>query len=152
MSATTPPRAWRHSSKSALGWAICSVALNFVWEVLQLPLYAIASSGTLPQLAFAVLHCTAGDLVIAMASYLAAAVALGSADWPLARPLAGALIALICGIGYTAYSEWHNVYQSAAWAYAPAMPLLFGIGLAPLLQWLLVPLATLRLLRWKLRR
>jgi hypothetical protein len=29
----------------------------------------------------------------------------------------------------------------------PAMPLLFGIGLSPLLQWLCVPAATLLLVR-----
>ena len=51
------------------------------------------------------------------------------------------------GIAYTAGSEWYNVYEIGAWAYSPHMPLIVGIGLAPLLQWLVVPVATLLMVR-----
>jgi hypothetical protein len=37
------------------------------------------------------------------------------------------------------------------WVYGPEMPLVFGIGVLPLLQWIVVPLLTLTLLRWRCR-
>ena len=132
-------------------WAAVSFALNLVWEVLQLPLYTIGRTGTLPQLAFAVLHCTAGDALIAGTSFLVAGTALRTANWPATRPLAGGLTALAFGIAYTSYSEWHNVYETGAWAYTPDMPLVFGIGLAPLLQWLVLPVVTLLIVRARTR-
>ena len=63
------------------------------------------------------------------------------------RPRAGSIAVVAFGMAYTVISEWYNVYQARNWAYAPAMPLVFGIGLAPLLQWLVVPVATLLILR-----
>ena len=137
----------RRLLKSVIGWVAVSFALNLVWEALQLPLYTIGRTGTLRQVVFAVLHCTAGDALIAAASFLAVGVALSTPDWPAARPWAGGAIAITFGMAYTAYSEWHNVYQTGAWAYAPSMPLVFGIGLTPLLQWLVVPACTALIIR-----
>jgi len=39
------------------------------------------------------------------------------------------------------FSEWLNTAVRASWAYAPSMPIvpLLGVGLAPFLQWLLLP-------------
>ena len=40
---------------------------------------------------------------------------------------------------YTVYSEWRNTTVTMSWAYASAMPRLFGIGLSPVAQWMVVP-------------
>ncbi len=40
---------------------------------------------------------------------------------------------------FTAWSEWYNVYQIGSWGYTASMPMIFGIGLTPLLQWLILP-------------
>ena len=53
--------------KNIMNWAALSFALKLVCEVLQLPLYTIGRTGSLPQLVFALLHCTAGDALIAVA-------------------------------------------------------------------------------------
>ena len=45
---------------------------NFAWEIAQLPLYTIWRDKGLAANAFAVLHCTAGDLLIAAVSLLGA--------------------------------------------------------------------------------
>ena len=42
-------------------------------------------------------------------------------------------------MAYTAWSEWYNVYRAGSWGYTASMPLIFGIGLSPLLQWLILP-------------
>ncbi|MEO7474389.1 MAG: hypothetical protein ABIY46_03555 [Gemmatimonadales bacterium] len=60
------------------------------------------------------------------------------------EPLA---IFLLAGLLITGALEWLNVYVWRRWTYAPAMPLVLGIGLTPLLQWLLVPCLTVWLAR-----
>ena len=120
-------------------WAAWAAALNLVWEIAQLPLYTIYATGTPSGIAFAVFHCTIGDVLIALACYGAAALATRSLQWPLQRPVLGAAIAVPIGIVYTAISEWLNVSVRAAWEYAAAMPTIYGIGVSPILQWLLIP-------------
>ncbi len=114
---------------------------NLVWEFAQMPLYTLGQSGTRREIVLAALHCAAGDLGIA-----AGALALGigfaaTPAWPEVRFIPVLLAATAFGAGYTVYSEHLNVVVRQAWAYAPAMPVLpgLGTGLAPLLQWLLVP-------------
>ena len=113
--------------RNAAAWAGFALILNFVWEVAQLPLYAIFSSGTPKEIAFALAHCTAGDVLIAVSSFLLGLIATRRADWPMSRPLLGGMVATLSGLAYTAFSEWQNVYRAGSWSYAPAMPLLFGI-------------------------
>lgn len=128
-------------------WAVLSFFLNLAWEVAQLPLYAIPSAQSTTQIAYAVAHCTAGDVGIAVASFLIAAVALGDANWPASHPWRGGAIAIFSGVSYTAYAEWYNVYQAGYWAYSSGMPLVFGIGLSPLLQWIVVPAVAIAVVR-----
>jgi len=111
----------------------------------QLPLYTIWSEPIGKQ-AFAVLHCTIGDMMIAGLSLLAALALVGKPDWPGTGSRPVWLLLLVIGAGYTVYSEWLNVNVRGSWAYAPLMPTLpvIGTGLAPLLQWLVVPTLTLR--------
>ena len=133
--------------KQASWWVAISFALNLVWEVLQLPLYTIWQSAAAPRLAYAVLHCTAGDALIALVSFLFTSIILRTAMWPSSKPWRGSVLVISFGLAYTAYSEWRNVYEIGAWAYSPAMPLVSGIGLSPLLQWLIVPAITLLVFR-----
>lgn len=122
--------------------------LNFGWEILQLPLYTVWVTGSASTIAFAVLHCTVGDGLIAALSLTASLLLIGRDDWPHERFGAVAIAAVLCGIGYTTYSEWHNTVVARTWAYSSAMPRLFGIGLSPLAQWLLIPSFAF----WKIQR
>jgi hypothetical protein len=117
--------------RHAAAWAGFAFVLNLVWEVAQLPLYTIFSAGTPKEIAFSLAHCTAGDVLIAVSSFVLGLIATRRPDWPMSRPLLGGTVATLFGLAYTAAREWQNVYQIGNWSYAPAMPLLFGIGLAP---------------------
>jgi hypothetical protein len=92
-------------------------------------------------------HCTGGDILIALASVALALVLGGDRGWTTVGTLAIAF-----GVGYTAFSEWHNVYIRRTWAYSELMPVVpiigHPIGLSPILQWLAVPGAAL----WTARR
>lgn len=133
--------------RNVAAWAELALALNLAWEVAQLPLYTLFSSGTSREIAFAIAHCTVGDVLIAVACFTVAAAATRRPDWPVTQPLIGGAVALFLGLSYTAASEWWNVYQAGSWSYAPAMPLLFGVGLAPLLQWVVIPALEIAWLR-----
>ena len=128
-------------------WVALAAALNLAWELAQLPLYTIYETGTPSWITFAVLHCTIGDVLIALACYGAAALATRSRQWPLRRPLLGAAVATVSGVAYTVFSEWVNATVRGSWEYTAAMPTLFGIGVSPLLQWLLIPPLTTFLVR-----
>jgi hypothetical protein len=68
---------------------------NLGWEFAQLPLYTIWQKGTAGEIAFAALHCTAGDVLIAGSAVLAAVVIAGGGRWPNARyRLVGAITVL----------------------------------------------------------
>jgi hypothetical protein len=90
-------------------------------------------------IAWALLHCTLGDVVIALVMFTLAGVVLRCADWPASRPWTGGTMVVIGALVFTAWSEWYNVYRAGNWGYSGGMPLIFGIGLSPLLQWLVLP-------------
>src|SRR6266508_1749785 len=79
---------------------------NLLWEFAQLPLYTIWHHGTPGEMAFAALHCTAGDALIASASLLIALMMFGQSNWPSMRYLAVAAAAMAFGLAYTIFSEW----------------------------------------------
>jgi hypothetical protein len=53
------------------------IAANLTWEFLHLPLYTIWTTGTLGEQVFAAVHCTGGDILIALASLTLALVLAG---------------------------------------------------------------------------
>lgn len=138
------PRSWIH----VLRWTAAAFALNLVWEIGQVRLYTIYREGDLATIAYAIAHCTVGDAMIAFACYLVAAGLTRDGAWPTRQPGAGVAVAVASGVVYTVFSEWLNVSVRGSWAYAESMPRISGIGVAPLLQWLLVPLGTLYWVRF----
>ena len=126
----------------ALRWYLgTSIAAHLTWEVLQLPLYTLWSTGTVRQQAFAVVHCTLGDAMIAGLAILIALAFFGRATWPSVGTRRVYMASLVLGIAYTIYSEWLNVSVRGSWTYSEAMPVvpLIGTGLTPLLQWIVIP-------------
>jgi hypothetical protein len=42
-------------------------------------------------------------------------------------------------MSFVARSGWYNVCRTGSRAYAAGVPMIFGIGLSPMLQWLILP-------------
>lgn len=114
---------------------------HLLWETLQLPLYTIWQRAPAKELAYAVAHCTAGDLLIAAATLLGAMLAVRPERNSMPGYRNTATLAIALGIAYAAGSEWFNTNANVSldWSYSRAMPTAWGIGLSPLQQWLLVP-------------
>lgn len=126
-------------------------ALNLGWEILQLPLYTLWSESTLSAIAFAVVHCTVGDVLIAGLSLTAALILVGSKQWPNARFLSVALLTVTFGVSYTVFSEWNNTVVTRNWTYSALMPTLWGVGLSPIAQWIVIPSLVFRYLKLDLK-
>jgi hypothetical protein len=87
------------------------------------------------------LHCTIGDAMIGGLSLLAALALFAHAAWPSAGVVRVYAGSLAFGVVYTIFSEWLNTSVRGSWTYSDLMPVVPGIGtgLAPLLQWFVVP-------------
>ena len=114
---------------------------NLVWETAQLPLYTLWRIGSARAIARAILHCTAGDVVIATVALIIAIATVGTTRWPDERALVVAIAVVAIGVGYTIGSEYVNMAVRRSWSYNEWMPTLpwLGTGVAPLAQWLAVP-------------
>ena len=138
-------------------WSALAFGLNLVWEIAHVRLYTLWYEADRMSIAWALVHCSLGDVAIALTLFALAGIALRQEDWPVFRPWAGGVIVVTGAMAFTAWSEWYNVYQAGNWGYTASMPVIFGIGLTPLLQWLILPpLLTIAYralrLRWSDRR
>ena len=110
-----------------------------------MPLYTLWVDGTQSQIAFALLHCTLGDVLIGAVALTASLILWRLPAWPTERFRSVAYATLTFALAYTLFSEWLNVEVRHTWAYRDIMPTLpwLGTGLSPVLQWLIVPLLAL---------
>jgi hypothetical protein len=138
------PAEWLVTIRRYLGVTLIA---NLIWEIVQLPLYTLWTTGTVRQQAFAIVHCTIGDAMIAALCLILALLVFAEPTWPTTSAVRVFSATLAIGIGYTIYSEWINTSVRGNWAYSPWMPIipLLGTGLSPLLQWLVVPILAHRI-------
>lgn len=132
-------------------WVLATFVLNLAWEVTHLPLYAFPENAGWLLISYDVLHCTVGDVMIASSIFLLTSLVLRDLRWIHTRAWTGAILVAIMGVSYTAYSEWLNVYVRQSWAYSPMMPLIFGLGVSPLVQWLVLPFGITQLSKMLVR-
>jgi hypothetical protein len=131
------PQQWHSALRS---YVFTLAGLNFLWEIAQLPFYTLWQTATPTTIAFAVIHCTAGDVVIAITALVLCLVIFGNSDWPKAQSFLMSAWVVIAGLIYTIYSERMNI-ANGAWAYSDLMPIIpfLDVGLMPIFQWLLIP-------------
>lgn len=134
--------------------AAYSLLLNLPWELGQMPFYRCAETlSKRDARAFCVL-ASFGDAAITASAYEVVARTSESREWvldPSPRQIAGFVGA---GLALTVVFEWVATEVIDRWQYAPSMPRLpiLQTGLAPLLQWTLLPPLTLWLAHRQLAR
>lgn len=145
-------------SASASRWRLAPEAhvaffgflLNYPWEILQAPFYAGMSE---MQHWDAVLECswaTLGDAGLLVGAFWIGAAVQRSRRW-MAHPRTTTVAAFVtAGLLATIALEWLATEVWSRWQYGPRMLTLpvLGTGIAPLLQWLLLP----PLVIWFVRR
>lgn len=134
--------------------ALFAFFLNFAWEMLQV--FAFQGMAETPHwdATLFCLRATLGDVLILWGAYLVVAWSAAQGTAWLRRPSAASVSAFVgAGVAATVFLEWLNVHVLGRWSYADGVPTLVGVGLPPLLQWILLPPAVLWLARrhlgWK---
>lgn len=127
--------------------ALFAFGLHFIWEMLHAPLYRGLAEQPHAAGILCCLRATAGDAGIALAAY--GVVAAGTRDRQWLADARGPRVAwfVAVGLAVTVALELLSVYRWGRWAYGPAMPTIAGVGLSPLLQWVVLPPLTLWLAR-----
>lgn len=122
--------------------------IAFVWEMLQLPFYE-AGGLTPAQAAYRCGLASFGDAGIMVAAYLVGSIGNSYSPWLVRWPAGRFSAYLATGLVITASVEVLAVGTDWGWTYSDLMPLLPGthIGLVPMLMWVIVPTATLWLVR-----
>jgi len=124
-------------------------AANLVWEFTHMPLYTLWETGSAGEIIFAAVHCAGGYILIALSAVMLSLFLFGNGAWPAERrfPVVAGTVAF--GLAYTIFSEWLNIEIREAWAYRDLMPVIpvLDVGLSPVLQWIIVPLAGFSLAR-----
>lgn len=125
-----------------LHYGIWFIFFSFVifgtWEWVQTPFF-IDDTENINKIVWYRIHCTFGDMMILASVIIITSLIKRSLSWIFAPSGFYYIAIIILGVSYTLYSEYRNVYLAKNWDYSVLMPELFGIGLLPILQWLLLP-------------
>lgn len=123
---------------------------HFVWEMLQVPWFTGMLEASHGAVVWLCIRATGGDVLILLVSFWLASMVRGHRRWLLEGDWQPAAVVVVTGIAVTVAFEWLATGPLERWEYADSMPVvpLLGIGLAPLLQWLLLPPLILWLARW----
>jgi hypothetical protein len=120
---------------------IFSFLLNLAWEFWQVPFFRGMADVPHWQGVKACTQATLGDAGIALAAFWVTAGFAKTRNW-IARPRAIQIAIFIgVGVGLTIIFEVLSTRLLDRWAYADTMPTFppFGVGLLPVLQWLIIP-------------
>lgn len=127
--------AWWQPWTALAGFA---VLVHFAWEMAQMPLYRMdAPSGW--RMVGGCVQATVGDAIMTLLAYGVVALLMRRRLWLVAgRPLELTTF-LGAGIAMTVGLEWWNVSVRHSWSYSAEMPSIAGIGLSPIVQWIVLP-------------
>lgn len=121
-----------------------------------MPLYDLGAQSVWEGVRMCLFSTATGDMIFMGVIYLCIASAERSWRWPrfhaAYRHPAVWVIPIVVGVLLaTSYELW-AVYAQARWSYGASMPLIpiVKVGLAPVLQMVVVPLAVIALCWWRL--
>lgn len=115
--------------------------INFVWEMLQMPLFSYPSNSSLEQINLACLQASAGDAAMTVVAFWIVAILQKGRRWIFHLSWVSLALFLLPGLVMTIVFEALATGPLQRWTYADAMPVLpgLGTGIAPLAQWLILP-------------
>ena len=131
-----------------------ALLLNYPWEFLQVPLFKQMPQAPHWDAVKACSRAAAGDAVIALAAYGFVALLRQDRNWVVRGTRAATLSFTVFGVLITVAIERLALsgLWVERWAYSSLMPVVpgLGVGLSPLMQWLVLPPLVLWLVRRQL--
>jgi len=132
--------------------AVFALLLNFPWEILQAPLFTGMADSRHAEVVYGCTQATLGDLVITLIAHGTVVLGTRDSNWVMAPSTLQLVLFIGVGVAITAVIERlaMNGHWLQTWNYGPGMPVVpeIGIGVLPLLQWVLLP----PLILWFARR
>lgn len=134
----SPASATHRTLKRTL-WVIfaAAVLINLPWEVAQMSLYVAEGS-----VALSLWYCflaSLGDGLLVLLIFAAGWLVFRRRYWFTQPGVRGYLLMLTTGASIAFVIEWVATGIAGQWGYAEGMPLVLGVGLAPLMQMLVLP-------------
>ena len=116
-----------------------SFLLNFAWELIQIPLYKNPANHT-NHIAFCALASLA-DVLMVLLLYFGLALIFKNSFWIQQLKLRRIVIVVLIGGAGAILSEMRHLFLGS-WAYDNSMPIipLVNVGIAPVLQFMILPL------------
>jgi hypothetical protein len=121
-----------------LWYLFFSFIIFATWEWIQTPFFVDVTQDINTIVWFRI-HCTIGDIMILTISILVIGLLFRNITWFLKPSKAQLLSVTSISVFYTLFSEYRNVHISENWSYSSLMPKILGIGLIPVIQWILLP-------------
>ena len=127
---------------------LVAVPLNLVWEVAQTTAYDFSETNLMTL----AIHCfvpSLGDGLMTLMIYWAGWLLFRDSKWILNPGMSGYLLLMGVGLILAVLVDWNALYRTGAWSYNERMifiPIL-GVGLLPVLQMIVLPLATVVLVQ-----
>jgi len=120
---------------------VFSFLLNLAWEFWQVPFFRGMAEVPHWLGVKACTQATFGDSVISLIAFWATALVARNRDWILQPRKSHIALFIIAGLTASVVMEGLSVGILGRWAYDHTMPRLpvFGIGLLPIMQWLVIP-------------
>ena len=140
----------RPQARALVVGMLVTLALHFTWEMLQAPAF-MEFAGSTWEGTVRCFVASLGDVLLASGAFAVTALVFRRPNWPLlSRWAVPAITWMAIGLVATiALERWS--LDRGRWVYGSEMPLVFGIGLLPLVQWLAVPAITLVIVRYLAR-
>lgn len=128
--------------------------INFVWEMLQMPLFSYPADTSLTQINLACIQASSGDAAMIVIAFWVVAYLQKDRKWFLHPSVRSLALFLLPGLIMTIVFEAMATGPLHRWAYANSMPTLpgLGTGLVPMAQWLLLPPLIIFIVRRQVRR
>ena len=134
--------------------ALFAFVINFVWEMLQMPLFEFPAQSSLAQMNLVCVQASAGDALMVVVAFWIVAAIQRDRSWILHPSIRSLVLFLVPGIIMTIAFEAMATGPLHRWAYTEAMPTLpvLGTGVAPLAQWLILPLILVYVVKRQIRQ
>lgn len=129
-----------------------SFILHLAWEVAQMPLYVSPNRSFWEDFRMCLYATATGDMLFMLTLYLTIAVIHQDFWWPMHRVIYAHpgtwVVPVLVGVLLAVSFELWAIHAARRWEYdsMPMIPVLH-VGLTPVLQMILIPLATLSICR-----
>ena len=135
----TAPSCWSRTS-------LALFALNFLWEMAQARFYSSMRALPLWSATWLCTRAASVDVALLALCFAIAALVVRDATWPLhPKVSATTTFFLVCLLATIGSERW--AIATTRWTYSDDMPVIFGVGALPLLQWILIPALAMLIFR-----